>query len=187
MTRLTLIPSKMLVLMSLFITGVHANEDQSLIKDTPFVSGQAFKKGFFWYDDAARKTEEEIMETTRPLSSSPQSVQEEKIELNSKWLKDNMPRLLTQAMDNPTPENLSRFYTAQRLMLDIGTRFSDKSKDYFLKNPNEFAKIRPGFRAKSISKIEAIELLVDFSNNLFVLRFIEKQRVTCRFSAPCSF
>ncbi|MBK4319029.1 conjugal transfer protein TraF, partial [Enterobacter hormaechei] len=56
-------------------------------------------------------------------------------DLNSKWLKDNMPRLLTQAMDNPTPENLSRFYTAQRLMLDIGTRFSDKSKDYFLKNP----------------------------------------------------
>lgn len=135
MTRLTLIPSKMLVLMSLFITGVHANEDQSLIKDTPFVSGQAFKKGFFWYGDPARKTEEEIMETTPPLSSSPQSVQEEKIELNSKWLKDNMPRLLTQAMDNPTPENLSRFYTAQRLMLDIGTRFSDKSKDYFLKNP----------------------------------------------------
>jgi hypothetical protein len=36
----------MLVLMSLFITGVHANEDQTLIKDTPFVSGQAFKKGF---------------------------------------------------------------------------------------------------------------------------------------------
>ena len=103
------------------------------LSKTPFVSGQAFKKGFFWYDDPARKTEEEIMETTPPLSSSPQSVQEEKIELNSKWLKDNMPRLLTQAMDNPTPENLSRFYTAQRLMLDIGTRFSDKSKDYFLK------------------------------------------------------
>ncbi|WP_342222412.1 conjugal transfer protein TraF [Escherichia coli] len=79
------------------------------------MSGQAFKKGFFWYDDPARKTEEEIMETTPPLSSSPQSVQEEKIELNSKWLKDNMPRLLTQAMDNQTPENLSRFYTAQRL------------------------------------------------------------------------
>ncbi len=135
MTRLTLLPSKMLVLMSLFITGVHANEDQTLIKDTPFVSGQAFKKGFFWYDDPARKTEEEINETTPPVASSSQPVQEEKIDLNSKWLKDNMPRLLTQAMDNPTPENLSRFYTAQRLMLDIGTRFSDKSKDYFLKNP----------------------------------------------------
>lgn len=49
--------------------------------------------------------------------------------------KENMPRLLTQAMDNPTAENLSRYYTAQRLMLDISTRFSDKSKDYFLKNP----------------------------------------------------
>jgi hypothetical protein len=57
------------------------------------------------------------------------------VDLNSKWLKENMPRLLTQAMDNPTAENLSRYYTAQRLMLDISTRFSDKSKDYFLKNP----------------------------------------------------
>lgn len=135
MTRLTLIPSKMLVLLSLFITGVHANEEQALIKDTPFVSGQAFKKGFFWYDDLTRKTEEEITETKPPVASSTQPEQEEKIELNSKWLKDNMPQLLTKAMDNPTPENLSRFYTAQRLMLDIGTRFSDKSKDYFLKNP----------------------------------------------------
>jgi conjugal transfer pilus assembly protein TraF len=55
------------------------------------VSGQAFKKGFFWYDDPARKTEEEINETTPPVASSSQPVQEEKIDLNSKWLKDNMP------------------------------------------------------------------------------------------------
>ena len=46
MTRLTLIPSKMLVLLSLFNTGVHANEEQALIKDTPFVSGQASRKAF---------------------------------------------------------------------------------------------------------------------------------------------
>ena len=74
MTRLTLIPSKMLVLLSLFITGVHANEEQALIKDTPFVSGQAFKKGFFWYDDPTRKTEEEITETKPPVASSTQPV-----------------------------------------------------------------------------------------------------------------
>ncbi len=38
-------------------------------------------------------------------------------------------------MDNPTNENLSRYYTAQRLMLDIATRFSDRTRDYFLNNP----------------------------------------------------
>lgn len=46
MTRLTLIPSKMLVLMSLFITGVHANEDQSLIKDTPSCQDRLLRKAF---------------------------------------------------------------------------------------------------------------------------------------------
>ncbi|WP_254488909.1 conjugal transfer protein TraF, partial [Salmonella enterica] len=60
---------------------------------------------------------------------------EEKVDLNSKWQKENMPRLLTHPMHNPTAENLSRYYTAQRIMLDIRTRFSDKSKDYYIKNP----------------------------------------------------
>lgn len=55
MTRIALAPSKMVLLMSLVITGAHASPEQPLIKDTPFVSGQAYKKGFFWYDDPAKK------------------------------------------------------------------------------------------------------------------------------------
>ena len=58
MTRIALAPSKMVLLMSLVITGAHASPEQPLIKDTPFVSGQAYKKGFFWYDDPAKKSEE---------------------------------------------------------------------------------------------------------------------------------
>lgn len=59
MTRIALAPSKMVLLMSLVITGAHASPEQPLIKDTPFVSGQAYKKGFFWYDDPAKKSEAE--------------------------------------------------------------------------------------------------------------------------------
>ena len=55
MTRIALAPSKMVLLMSLVITGAHASPEQPLIKDTPFVSGGAYKKGFFWYDDPAKK------------------------------------------------------------------------------------------------------------------------------------
>ncbi|MFP1463847.1 hypothetical protein ACLB1E_34145 [Escherichia coli] len=42
---------------ALVITGAHASPEQPLsnTKDTPFVSGQAYKKGFFWYDDPAKK------------------------------------------------------------------------------------------------------------------------------------
>ncbi|EGH2839164.1 thioredoxin family protein [Salmonella enterica] len=184
MTRLKLMPSKMLVLMSLFITGVHANEDQALIKDTPFVSGQVFKKGFFWYDDPVQKTEEEITEATPPVASSPQPVQEEKIELNSKWLKDNMPRLLTQAMDNPTPANLSRFYTAQRLMLDIGTRFSDKSKDYFLKNPMMSEK-----RRQPVEKValDAHRTVVEKNQQTVMKDIFTKSGLFFFFQSTCEF
>lgn len=46
--------------------------------------------------------------------------------------------------------------------------------DYFSKNPNEFAKIRPGFRVKAISKAGASKLLFDFNSKPFISRFIEK-------------
>ncbi|MCU3615734.1 conjugal transfer protein TraF, partial [Enterobacter hormaechei subsp. oharae] len=109
MTRIALAPSKMVLLMSLVITGAHASPEQPLIKDTPFVSGQAYKKGFFWYDDPAKKSEAEEEEVLPPTGAASSPSKEEMVDLNSKWLKENMPRLLTQAMDNPTAENLSRY------------------------------------------------------------------------------
>ncbi|CUH95393.1 hypothetical protein P22_1463 [Propionispora sp. 2/2-37] len=45
---------------------------------------------------------------------------------------------------------------------------------YFSKKPKEFAKIRPGFRVKTISKDVASELLFDFSSKPFISYFIEK-------------
>ncbi len=70
-----------------------------------------------------KKSEAEEEEVLPPTGAASSPSKEEMVDLNSKWLKENMPRLLTQAMDNPTAENLSRYYTAQRLMLDISTRF----------------------------------------------------------------
>jgi hypothetical protein len=45
---------------------------------------------------------------------------------------------------------------------------------YFTKNPKEFAKIRPGFRAKAISKTEMSNLLLKYHNRRFISNFIEK-------------
>ena len=45
---------------------------------------------------------------------------------------------------------------------------------YFQKTPKELAKVRPGFRAKAISKDDACKLLVNHRNRGFVSSFIEK-------------
>lgn len=46
--------------------------------------------------------------------------------------------------------------------------------NYFQQNPKEFAKIRPGFRAKAISKSDASRLLFNYRNRRFVSVFIEE-------------
>lgn len=45
---------------------------------------------------------------------------------------------------------------------------------YFTQNPKELAKIRPGFRAKAISKSDASQLLFNYHNRDFISYFIEK-------------
>lgn len=96
----------------------------------PFISGQSLKKGFHWYDD--QKPEEKAKPDEAPQS---QAQKPEDVELNSEWLKENLTKLQMAAMNNPTDENLSRYYTANRLMLDISSRFAVKSKQFFLQHP----------------------------------------------------
>ncbi|SMF00674.1 hypothetical protein SAMN02744102_00892 [Paenibacillus barengoltzii] len=45
---------------------------------------------------------------------------------------------------------------------------------YFTKNPKEFAKIRPGFRANAISKHDVVNLLFNNRNRRFISLFIDK-------------
>ena len=96
----------------------------------PFVSGQTLKKGFHWYDDAQPEVNRPAIDTPPDSPSKPQPM-----ELNSEWLKENLTKLQMAAMNNPTDENLSRYYTANRLMLDISSRFAVKSKQFFLQHP----------------------------------------------------
>ena len=44
---------------------------------------------------------------------------------------------------------------------------------YFKKNPKEFSKIRPGFRAAAIKKDDAIKLMVKYRQNGFISSFVE--------------
>ncbi|TDX11965.1 conjugal transfer pilus assembly protein TraF [Buttiauxella sp. BIGb0552] len=177
------IPTKTFVLLALLTTNALAAVDETKIEGTPFVSGQSFKKGFFWYDDPSKKPIEE-QEELKSAPPAAQDVQPENVDLNSAWLKASMPKLLTQAMDNPTPENLSRYYTAQRLMLDISTRFSDKSKDYFLKNPMMSEKRRQPVEKAALDAHRAI---VDNNQQTVMKDIFSKSGLFFFFQSTCQF
>ncbi|EHT7742339.1 conjugal transfer protein TraF, partial [Escherichia coli] len=81
-------------------------------------------------------------------------------------------------------ENLSRFYTAQRLMLDIGTRFSDKSKDYFLKNPMMSEK-----RRQPVEKValDAHRTVVEKNQQTVMKDIFTKSGLFFFFQSTCQF
>ena len=122
------------IISSLLVLSTTSVAETQYAGTTPFVSGQSLKKGFFWYNDK-EPVEEEEQQDQQPLSGSPSHNQNEELKLDSRWLKENLLNLRFAAMDNPTDENLSRYYTANRLMMDIATRFSDRTRDYFINNP----------------------------------------------------
>ncbi len=103
-----------------FVFPSQASDDP----DEPFYDER--ERGWFWHEaipDEVEKKPEEIS----ALRASPSPDEKEKmIPLDVKWLKDNIDNLMSNAINKPTPENLAAYAYAQRLMLDLGSRFSTK-------------------------------------------------------------
>ncbi|MBL3046496.1 thioredoxin family protein, partial [Klebsiella pneumoniae] len=95
---------------SLLVLSTMSLADTQKVENTPFVSGQSLKKGFFWYNDKEPVKDEED-QPQQPLTGSPSQDKKEELKLDSRWLKENLLNLRYAAMDNPTNENLSRYYT----------------------------------------------------------------------------
>lgn len=98
-------------------------------------------KGFHWYDaekakkEAERKKLLEEKAKTESADSKDSTNEVESIVINSAWIKENLPKLQIKAQDNPTDENLANFFYTQRLALDISSRFSTRTREFFLKEP----------------------------------------------------
>lgn len=91
-------------------------------------------KGFYWYDPYSVEQPEPDLEPqpeTTPTAVTPKPVKEEMVQLDAKWLKENLPRLSDKAINQPTDTNLANYYYAQRLMMDYASRFSAATKEFF--------------------------------------------------------
>lgn len=93
-------------------------------------------EGWHWYKDPIKVEEEEQLLEEPPLPEKPKLEQPapkqfvpkpeeppKPVAFSSEWLNVMIPKYLSKAVDDPTPENVEAFYLLQRLALDKAERF----------------------------------------------------------------
>ncbi|POZ50667.1 conjugal transfer protein TraF [Methylovulum psychrotolerans] len=103
---------------------------------------QQKERGWFWYEDPEEEPVEEEPES-KPLPEikplKPEMAEKKDLPpvkpLSSEWFRANLTRFRDQAVDDPTPENVSQYMYLQRVMLDKAERFTDVTKQVVMADP----------------------------------------------------
>lgn len=86
-------------------------------------------KGWHWYEEEKKQPEKKSpKKQPRRKDNSPT----ETIKLDTKWLRENLPKLLDKAQDEPTYDNIAAYFYAQRIAIDKASVFSKNSKEFFM-------------------------------------------------------
>lgn len=95
------------------------------------------QKGWFWHEPAPEEEPEPEEDPVVPATPAEQvSAEDKMVVIDTKWLRENLPILRDRAIDNPTEENLGAFYSAQRVMVDISSKFATSTQDFFQRQAN---------------------------------------------------
>lgn len=94
--------------------------------------------GFYWYKRnpdpvVPKKPEEKKLVAPAPAAAPAQS--DVVPPMSTRWLRENMPKLLDKAIDDPTPENVANYMYAQRVILDKSQNFSTAVKQVVSTDP----------------------------------------------------
>lgn len=100
-------------------------------------------EGWFWYKDPKEaKPKEEVTppvpepqaEKATPSKETPSVAKPQMFSVA--WLRTNIEKLRDIAIDDPTKENVSNYYYAQRVMLDKADKFASVSKEVVTLDPD---------------------------------------------------
>jgi len=96
------------------------------------------ERGWFWYETPVEEEPEiELPPETKPLKQ--EQMEQKKLPtfkpLSSEWFRANLTKYRDRAVDDPTPENVSRYMYLQRVMLDKAERFTDVTKQVVMADP----------------------------------------------------
>jgi len=109
----------------------------------PHVSNPVFLKGagdgWFWYKDPKEKPIVKPKEPQSPTKTAPETPTTAKKEtivpFSVEWLRINLPKLQQEAIDNPTKENISAYYYAQRVAMDKAQNYAEKAQEVVASDP----------------------------------------------------
>ena len=107
------------------------------------------ERGWFWFEPEPKPEPE--LEEPEPLPPSPppptppeENTEESSVKstqpetktvvIDVEWLRTNLPVLRDMAINNPSDKNIAAYYYAQRMMLDMSSRFAERTKEYFSKD-----------------------------------------------------
>ncbi|WP_336107927.1 conjugal transfer protein TraF, partial [Thalassospira sp. CH_XMU1420-2] len=117
------------IIASLAVLALHASASAQTY---PVSKAPGPASGWHFYDDPEPVPEKEELEPQpsqvlgTPEREAPPAASNSEgsgpSPMSAEWLKANMPRLLNQALDNPTRENVEAYYGAQRVMMDKAER-----------------------------------------------------------------
>jgi conjugal transfer pilus assembly protein TraF len=94
------------------------------------------ERGWHWYENPEPEPEEEMPEPPAPPAPpAPPPPPPGPAPLSSEWLKENMPKFLNRAIDEPTHENVAAYLYLQRLALKKADKYSEVVKVVTVKEP----------------------------------------------------
>lgn len=116
--------------------------------DETFTQFKNKEEGWMWKKDPKEKKlppppepKPEQPKPEQPKQPEPEPIKEpekkveEKQPFSTKWLSENLPKLLEKAMDEPTEENLAAYFYAQRMAFDKSQVFAEKSRAFVASDP----------------------------------------------------
>lgn len=144
-SKMTIVALATLVSLSVLAGEKAKDKEPSL----PAAGSESFYKGkaegWFWYMDPKEEEVEEKKDQPPPPPPPPAPEEEPPQDepakpagpaiFSVKWLRENLDTYRDIAIDNPTPENVSRYYYMQRMMLDKASKFSEMSSAVIMKDP----------------------------------------------------
>ncbi len=104
------------------------------------------RRGWHWYNDEEPQPEEppadedETAQTPPPEPEKPVEPEQPKppqtVKLDNQWMRENMPRLLDDAMNNSNDENkVAAYWMVHRLLVDQATKFQDSTRRLYMTHP----------------------------------------------------
>lgn len=148
------------------------------------------ERGWFWYEEPVTEEPEPEPEPEPQNIVAQPGPQTGPTPLSAQWLRDNLEKYQIQAIDNPSPENIERYFYLQRVMLDKAQRFSEgmtrvvQFDPYLDQNTRRPLSSFGGAESSRIALKEKREVLTRIAQQAGIFFFFKSSCQHCEIQAP---